>query len=83
MNDAQEPHPLGLGAELLCLLLRSSQLARSRMPTRKGPTRCMAWGRLGSGKLDWARSRLYQNQILQENMRFKSFAEIYTMHSFA
>ena len=37
----------------------------------------------GSGKLDRARSRLYRSQILQENMRLKALAEIYTMHSFA
>ena len=37
----------------------------------------------GSGKLDRARSRLYRGQILQENMRLKALAEIYTMHSFA
>ena len=36
-----------------------------------------------SGKLDRARSRLYRSQILQENMRLKALAEIYTMHSFA
>ena len=36
-----------------------------------------------SGKLHRARSRLYRNQILQENMRLKALAEIYTMHSFA
>ena len=36
-----------------------------------------------SGKLDRARSRLYQSQILQENMRWKALAEIYTMPSFA
>ena len=36
-----------------------------------------------SGKLDRARSRLYQSQILQENMRWKALAEIYTMHPFA
>ena len=30
-----------------------------------------------------ARSRLYRNEILQENMRLKALAEIYTMHSFA
>ena len=30
-----------------------------------------------------ARSRLYRNQILQENMRWKALAKIYTMHSFA
>ena len=36
-----------------------------------------------SGKLNRARSRLYRGQILQENMRLKALAEIYTMHSFA
>ena len=36
-----------------------------------------------SGKLDRARSRLYRSEILQENMRLKALAEIYTMHSFA
>ena len=36
-----------------------------------------------SGKLYRARSRLYRNEILQENMRLKALAEIYTMHSFA
>ena len=30
-----------------------------------------------------ARSRLYQNEILQESMRLKALAEIYIMHSFA
>ena len=37
----------------------------------------------GSGKLDRARARLYRSQFLQENMRLKALAEIYTMHSFA
>ena len=36
-----------------------------------------------SDKLDRARSRLHRSQILQENMRWKALAEIYTMHSFA
>ena len=36
-----------------------------------------------SDKLDRAHSRLYRGQILQENMRLKALAEIYTMHSFA
>ena len=35
------------------------------------------------GKLYKARSRLYRNEILQENMRLKALAEIYKMHSFA
>ena len=43
--------------------------------------RANRWGR--SGKLDRARSRLYPGQILQQNMRLKALAEIYTMHSFA
>ena len=34
-------------------------------------------------KLYRARSRLYRSKILQENMRLKALAEIYTMHSFA
>ena len=37
----------------------------------------------GCGKLYRARSRLYRKEILQENMRLKALAEIYTMHSFA
>ena len=37
----------------------------------------------GCGKLYRARSRLYRSQILQENMRLKAIAEIYTIHSFA
>ena len=37
----------------------------------------------GCGKLYRARSRRYRNKILQENMRLKALAEIYTMHSFA
>ena len=36
-----------------------------------------------AGKLNKARYRLYRSQILQENMRWKALAEIYTMHSFA
>jgi len=44
-----------------------------------------AWAQLatGCGKLYRARSRLYRNEILQENMRLKALAEIYIMHSFA
>ena len=40
-------------------------------------------GHRGCGKLYRARSRLYRNEILQENMRLKALAEIYRMHSFA
>ena len=36
-----------------------------------------------AGTLERARYRLYRSQILQENMRWKTLAEIYTMHSFA
>ena len=34
-------------------------------------------------ELHRARSRLYRSKLLQENMRLKALAEIYTMHSFA
>ena len=34
-------------------------------------------------ELQTARYRLYRSQILQQNMRWKALAEIYTMHSFA
>ena len=45
------------------------------------------WGRGRYGGIRYgfrrARSRLYRNQILQVNTRWKALAEIYTMHSFA
>ena len=34
-------------------------------------------------ELQTARYRRYRSQILQENVRWKALAEIYTMHSFA
>ena len=34
-------------------------------------------------ELQTARYRLYRSQILQQNMRRKALAKIYTMHSFA
>ena len=34
-------------------------------------------------ELQMARYRLHRSQILQQNMRWKALAEIYTMHSFA
>ena len=34
-------------------------------------------------RLTTPRSRLYRSQMLQENMRWKALAEIYTFHSFA
>ena len=36
-----------------------------------------------SEELQTARYRLYRGQILQQNMRWKALAEIYTMHSCA
>ena len=44
---------------------------------------CLREPGLGLLQIYRARSRLYRNQILQENMRLKALAEIYTMHSFA
>jgi len=41
------------------------------------------WKWFPDKKLDKARSLLYRSQILQENVRWKALAEIYTMHSFA
>ena len=38
---------------------------------------------LATGKLDRVRSRLYRGKNLQENMRLKALAKIYTMRSFA
>ena len=34
-------------------------------------------------ELQTVRYRLYRSQILQQHMRWKALAEIYTMHSFA
>ena len=34
-------------------------------------------------ELQTARYRLYRSQLLQQNIRWKALAEIYTMHSFA
>ena len=57
--------------------LRSGRRATSLLALGGGSS-CIA----RSDKLDRARSRLYRSQILQENMRWKALAEIYTMHSF-
>ena len=46
---------------------------------KEGTPRCEG----SIGKLYRAPSRLYRNQILQENMHLKALAEISTMHSFA
>ena len=72
---------------------RPASARRTRRPdSRSAPSRrtgARGWRRVTccciarSGKLDRARSRLYRGQILQENMRWKALAEIYTMHSFA
>ena len=59
---------------------------RARLGGRKrqvGSTGLRSFTDSALGKLWRARSRLYRNQILQENMRLKALAEIYTMHSFA
>ena len=40
-------------------------------------------GALVVGSLQGSFERLYRSQILQVNMRLKTLAEIYTMHSFA
>ena len=53
-------------------------LAFRAMRAASGPTE-----EPGCGKPETARSRLYRSQILQEKMRLKALAEIYTMHSFA
>ena len=69
--------------------LSSATLVKSRRCTRRiqpqGTSRSSTWGicTRRAGKLNKARSQLYRSQILQENMRWKALAEIYTMHSFA
>ena len=60
-------------------MLRSALLAAARA----GGAEVEAELATRLGKLDRARSQLYQSEILQENMRLKALAEIYTMHSFA
>ena len=55
---------------------------RATRSTGSGRT-CSTRKSSGSWELDRARSRLYRSKILQENMRLKALAEIYTMHSFA
>ena len=55
----------------------------------RGPAPARASGVGGSGDAESGRAlqgsfeRLYRNEILQVNMRWKALAEIYTMHSFA
>ena len=66
---------------------RPSRLARSKLDTLKGrPTRDHGLSKIGkisvffSAKfaIFWrARSRLYQNEILQENMRLTAFFKLY------
>ena len=49
-----------------------------------GSTSACTLRRSGSDQhLRRARSRLYRSEILQENMRLKALAEIYTIHPFA
>ena len=68
-------------------ILERGLAAQQRYPGDRAPGpgrgRRPAAGREGAGKLYRARSRLYRGEILQENMRLKARAEIYTMHPFA
>ena len=78
-------------AEVYHLRLAADQLDLQLRALRDLPVPMLALTRLsnyqtlkGSFSAGWlARSRLYQSQILQVNMRWKALAEIYTMHSFA
>jgi len=69
--------------------LRSVKVRRNRMQAlvHSMQGRFERWGRGRYGGIRYgfrrARSRLYRNQILQVNTRWKALAEIYTMHSFA
>jgi hypothetical protein len=48
--DPDPPHPPGSGPQLLCLLLRDSQLARPRLPPRQaGFRRCHCRARFALG----------------------------------
>ena len=69
---------LGVRPQLFGLAVAPVLLVTPRLQAFR---RSLGLGR--SSKLDRARSRLYRGQILQENMRLKALAEIYTMHSFA
>ena len=68
-----------------CLSLSAKKVTRGstnsyvkrRLVTQGG------WYAVGIGTVLTARSRLYRNEFLQENMHLKALAEIYTMHSFA
>ena len=56
----------------------------SRQSNSRGIRNWKLKGKLNhSRKIKSPRYRLYRSQILQENMRWKALAEIYTMHSFA
>ena len=63
------------------LLARARVAEAARILGRERPER--AAGASSMVKLDRARSRLYRSEILQENMRLKALAEIYTLLSFA
>ena len=55
----------------------TNSYAKRRLVTQGG------WYAVGIGTVLTARSRLYRNEFLQENMHLKALAEIYTMQSFA
>ena len=55
----------------------------ARAPRRPGRWKVRPWRGTEPFELYRARSRLYRNEILQENTRWKALAEIFTMHSFA
>ena len=63
---------------------RPAAALRDKRRRKEGTTTGSTWGicTRRAGKLYKARSRLYRSQILQQNMRWKALAEIYTMHSF-
>ena len=56
---------------------------RSKVPGRLAKLSKVAICSQMFAKFWRARFRLYRSQIVQVNLRWKAFAEIYTMHSFA
>ena len=85
MSGARVGVVLSALAHLIFMLL-SPRTGRAPAPRggpwRGGPRASGPRGRPGAA-LERARSRLYRNEILQVNMRWKALAKIYTMHSFA
>ena len=87
MSRTQKKHSSKRVAEKDKRARSSNPLGRNRQEishSRLDGLPCSTTARSGlSNKLDRARSRLYRGQILQETLRLKALAEIYTMHSFA